>query len=274
MNSHVGYLRKLKTEVGQPIQYFLPFEKKAFSLNECVGHPIQLVFTGNIYCIQCGRKTRKSFQQGFCFPCLTRLQECNLCVIYPERCRVEQGCPKDDWAHAQCHQSHIVYLANSSGLKVGITRESSPHTRWIDQGAITGLPLFKVMNRYQAGVLEMALKTYVNDRTAWRKMLMNDVEDIDLHIEGDRLLKKAEREILQVMNRFPEGNVSLVHKKSDTVRLHYPVQHYPLKITPLSLDKTPHIQGVLLGIKGQYLLLDNGVFNVRKFGGYEVEWIC
>jgi hypothetical protein len=45
---------------------------------------------------------------------------------------------------------------------------------------------------------------------------------------------------------------------------------YPTKVVSLNFDKTPVISGVLEGIKGQYLLLDVGVLNIRKFSSYNL----
>src|SRR3990167_7480403 len=164
MKKVIGHLRKLKSELKTPIHYSIRFDHEEILLNAYLGKTITLVYAGHIYCIQCGRKTNKSFQQGYCFPCLRRLQECHLCIIYPEKCIVESGrCPENDWAHAQCNQPHTIYLANASGLKVGITRDTQVPTRWIDQGAIQALPIFKTKNRYQAGQVEVTLKQFVSD---------------------------------------------------------------------------------------------------------------
>ena len=242
-------------------------------LNEWLGKTISLNYTGLIHCIQCTRKTNTSFQQGFCFPCLRRLQECNLCIIHPERCQVEKGnCPIDDWAHAQCHRSHIIYLAVSSGLKVGITRETQVPTRWIDQGAIRAIPIFYTKNRYQAGRIEVALKVFVSDRTDWRRMLRNETDKIDLLEARDKLLKKAGSSLSSIVDQF-QGKDICKMKTNVVTQLNYPVLEYPSKIKTLLFEKTDSITGRLLGIKGQYLILDNGVINIRKYAGYHVECI-
>ena len=54
--------------------------------------------------------------------------------------------------------------------------------------------------------------------------------------------------------------------------IHFPVDSYPVKIKSFNFDKNPEVSGVLHGIKGQYLLLDIGVINIRKFTGYEVAF--
>jgi len=271
MENLTGTLRKMKGVLGSPVQYALRLGEAEVPLNAVLGKTLSLNHTGLIYCTQCGRKTNKSFQQGYCFPCFRRLSECNLCTIHPERCRVEHGtCPKDDWVHSHCYQDHIVYLANSSGLKVGITRHTQVPTRWIDQGAKQAIPIFKVSNRYRSGVVEVALKAFVSDRTNWRTMLKQEVASLDLPALRDDLLEQAKKQVSDVANQF-DGDGIVALDDATVVELRYPVLQYPEKIVSLSLDKTPLVEGCLLGIKGQYLIFDVGVMNIRKFGGYEVQ---
>ena len=271
MKTLTGNLRKMKSKLTSPVEYQLIVGDQAVSLNELLGKTIGFSYTGVINCIQCGRKTNKSFQQGFCFPCMQRLNECGNCAIFPERCQVETGtCPEDDWAHSHCHAKQIVYLANSSGLKVGITRETHVPTRWIDQGAIQAIPVFEASNRYRCGMMEVALKQYVSDRTNWRAMLKNTVEKLDLIKERDQLFQEAKKSVEKVIKESNGGIVSI--ENVAPIEIEYHVLEYPEKIVSLSLDKTPEISGVLKGIKGQYLIFDIGVLNVRKFGGYEINF--
>jgi hypothetical protein len=264
-----GILKKMSVVNAQPIQYQLKLENDVVTLNDFLGKKIKLRFSGDIFCIQCGRKTKTSFQQGFCFPCMQKINECNNCMIHPERCLVETGrCPRDDWAHQHCHQPQIVYLANASGVKVGITRTTNIPSRWIDQGAIQALPIFQVSNRLQAGLVEVALKQFVADKTNWRTMLKNNAPRIDLLAEKKALLSQAKESLAPILKKYADQIILLSEK---TVQeFEYPATEYPQKVSALSFDKTPSIEGVLLGIKGQYLILDTGVFNVRKFGGYSV----
>lgn len=265
-----GNLRKMSAIPGHLVQYHWVLGEHVIPLNDCLGKTLQLRFTGQIHCIQCGRRTRKSYQQGYCFPCLQRLAECHFCVVRPEKCKVRDGdCRHDDWAHSQCAQPHTVYLANSSGIKVGITRCSQIPTRWIDQGAVQGLPIFQVANRYQSGVIEMCLKHFVNDRTDWRRLLRQSATPLDLIQEYKTLLKSAEAVLRETISSFTEDVIWL--DNAAVTELTYPISQYPQKISSLSLDKDALVTGVLQGIKGQYLLFDSGVINVRKFSGYEVE---
>lgn len=264
-------LKKLKSELNTPIDYYLNLGEKSIHLNAYLGKSISFIHTGNIFCIQCERKTAKSFQQGYCFSCLRRLQECNLCVIHPERCLVEKKpCPENDWAHTQCNKGHVIYLANASGLKVGITRDTQIPTRWIDQGAVQAIPIFTTKNRYQAGVVEVALKEWVADRTNWRAMLKNQVVLLDLVIERNKLLQQADIKISQLIAQSASNSIEKI-LEDKSIELNYPVLEYPSQVKSLSLDETKEITGQLLGIKGQYLIFDRGVLNIRKFGGYEVD---
>ncbi|EKD77854.1 MAG: hypothetical protein ACD_42C00151G0003 [uncultured bacterium] len=246
-----------------PVHYYLNDQL----LNPLIGKMITLEFTGVMECLQCHRKITKTFQQGYCYPCFQRILECNNCMIHPERCLVEQGkCVATDWAHEQCHQKHIVYLANTSALKVGITRESNIPARWIDQGAVQALPIFQTQNRYQAGLIEVALKNFVADKTNWRLMLKNSVEKIDLIFAKKIVLQQARKNIDEILKKYSDEIIL-----SDNQRMYsleYPVLQYLEKVNALSFDKMPVISGKLLGIKGQYLILEQGVLNVRKHGGY------
>lgn len=258
-------LNKMITHYAKPVDYQL----QGLNFKEYMGQRITIRYLNKINCIQCGRVTQQSFQQGYCYSCMLRLQECNMCLLHPERCLVEKGtCPENDWAHAQCHSPQIVYLANSSGLKVGITRDKNIPMRWIDQGAIQALPIMSASNRYQCGLIEVALKQFVADKTNWRAMLKNEVCLLDLRHERDILLEQAAAQIAEIMQRYPQ-QIKILDEKP--VEIFYPVATYPQKITSLSLDKTPEVSGILQGLKGQYLILDSGVINIRKFGGYNVE---
>lgn len=265
-----GNLRKMPTKLDKKVSYSLLINDEKIALNPLIGKKIKLIFEGVINCIHCGRKTKKSFQQGYCYPCYQRLTECNLCMIHPERCLHGAGkCKEDDWVHANCMQPHIVYLANSSGLKVGVTRQTQVPTRWIDQGAIQALPIIKTSNRYQAGRVEVAIKQFINDKTNWRAMLKGENEPLDLMAERKQVQAFAGKAVEEVCQLFSPSDIQDA-KGEDVVHIRYPVKEYPQKIVSLSFDKEPVIEGTLIGIKGQYLILDKGVLNIRKFGGYEV----
>jgi hypothetical protein len=168
-------------------------------------------------------------------------------------------------------QPHIVYLANSSGIKVGITRQSQIPTRWIDQGAVQGLPIFRVPSRHVSGLIEVILARHISDKTSWQQMLKNQVSPIDLPAERDRLWALCRTELDEITARFGERSIEFLRDRQ-SVDIRYPVDCYPLKVASFNLDKNPEVSGILHGIKGQYLMLDTGVINIRKFTGYEVEF--
>lgn len=266
-----GNLLKMESELTGPIEYQLPVGEQRLSLNPLIGKSLHLRFEGRINCIACGRETKKSYSQGHCYPCSQRLASTDLCIVRPEKCHYAEGtCREPAWGEANCMQPHYVYLSNTSGLKVGITRASQIPTRWIDQGAGQALPIFRVDSRLHAGLIEVAMKKHVADRTDWRRMLKADAEPMDLMAERDRLLAECAPQLEKLAAEWEEGAMTRLDE-AELVELRYPVEHYPEKVRALNFDKTPDISGTLEGIKGQYLLLDSGVLNIRKFSGYYVD---
>ena len=266
-----GVIRKMVVEATEPVSYWLPMGEERLDVQPLLGSQISLEFTGRIYCIECGRKTTKSFNQGYCFPCLRSLAACDMCIVKPELCHYDQGtCREPAWGESHCMRPHVVYLANSSGLKVGITRASQVPTRWIDQGAVQALPLYEVDSRLQSGWLEVALKRYISDRTDWRAMLKGDPSQLDLLVERDRLLGEASVDLAQCQLKIGSASMRLVEGAQEA-RFKYPVLVYPEKIKAHNFDKKARVEGCLQGVKGQYMILDTGVLNIRKFAGYEVD---
>ena len=190
----------------------------------------------------------------------------------PEKCHYHEGTCRDTvWADQYCMQDHYVYLANSTGVKVGITRGTQIPTRWMDQGAIQALPIFKVSNRLQSGMVEVMFKNHVADKTNWRKMLKGEVESIDLAAKRDELLAECSDEITALQQQHGLQAIQVIND-ADVIDIDYPVQQYPEKITSLNFDKTAVVEGVLQGVKGQYLILDTGVINIRKFTSYQIQF--
>jgi hypothetical protein len=190
----------------------------------------------------------------------------------PETCHYEAGtCREPLWGEEFCFQSHIVYLANSSGIKVGITRQTQIPTRWIDQGAVLALPIFKVQSRHISGLVEIAIAKHVSDKTSWQQMLKSKAEPIDLVAKRDELIAVCKAELDEITRRFGPKAIELLGDEP-VVDIHFPVDSYPVKVKSFNLDKDAQVSGMLQGIKGQYLLLDTGVINIRKFAGYEVEF--
>jgi hypothetical protein len=252
-------------KVNYSLRLFSP-EKEVLhevAMNPLIGKQISLKFSGKINCISCGAVTKKSFGQGFCYKCFVSAPEASECVLKPELCRAHLNEGRDvEWEQANHNQPHFVYLAVSDVVKVGITRSTQIPTRWIDQGAVYAIRLAEVPNRYTAGVIEVALKEQFTDRTNWRKMLKNEIdEDIDL------VETKWELEEL-----LPNDLSDFMTEDDEVIHLDYPVLSYPKKVKSLSFDKESIISGKLLGIKGQYLLLDDDrVLNLRKHNGYEIS---
>lgn len=266
----LGTLRKMRAEQNEPVSYFLPLGDISVPLSPFLGNPLHLRYQGNIFCTACGRKTAKSYNQGFCFPCFKKLAACDLCILKPETCHYHLGtCREPEWADRHCNVAHIVYLANSSGLKVGITRETQLPTRWLDQGATQALPIFRVASRYQSGLVEVTLAQHIADKTNWQALLKGESAPVDLKAARNALLATCASEIAALEARFP-GQIERLAEAEET-RFRYPVLEYPRKIRSFNLDQSPDVAGTLLGIKGQYLLFDTGVINIRKFTAYQVE---
>lgn len=267
-----GQLTKMAVSLDDnQAQYAMRLGEQQVAMNALLGESLTLRFLGEINCLHCNRKTNKSYSGGYCFPCAQRLARCDICFVKPELCHFEQGtCREPDWGESVCMQDHIVYLANSSGLKVGITRINQIPTRWIDQGATQALPIFRVQSRYQSGLVEVLFKDHVSDRTDWRKMLKAEAEPMDLGAERDRLQAECEPQVAELKQQFGDDAIRLLPAENMQT-IDYPVEQYPAKISSLNFDKTPEISGELQGIKGQYLIFDKGVINIRKFSGYQVE---
>ncbi|MCP4980053.1 MAG: DUF2797 domain-containing protein [Gammaproteobacteria bacterium] len=261
----------MHTEASCPVCYRLELGGQQLSVNEWLGKSIRIEYLQQIECIHCGRITRKSFSQGFCYPCFSSLAQCDLCIVSPEKCHFHLGtCREPDWGQAHCMRPHIIYLSNTSGVKIGITRETQIPTRWIDQGAIQAIPILRVSRRYHAGLIEHAFKQHVNDRTNWRNMLKNEVEEVDLYQVFESLWPLVKAELDADLIEDAEEIAST----DGMLQLDYPALHYPSKISSFNLDKNPVVEGKLDAIKGQYLILDNGVINIRKYGGYLVSMEC
>lgn len=255
-----GVLTKMKTELADTVQYYLVFEQDFLNVNQVLNKALSINFL-HYYCLNC-QKEKKIFTNGVCYRCFSILPEMGEWVMRPELSTAHLGQQDRDLDYEQKVQlqPHIVYLANSSNVKVGVTRKSQIPTRWIDQGAHEAIEIVEVPNRYLAGITEVALKRHVSDKTNWRKMLTNDLKDLDL------------QEIREDLKQYlPEEVKDYYLPTSQELEIRFPVVSYPTKCKSLSLQKTPFYEGVLKGIKGQYLIFEDGtVFNVRKHEGYGI----
>ncbi|MFK7907923.1 MAG: DUF2797 domain-containing protein [Chitinophagales bacterium] len=261
--NYAGNLRKMKVAWGETVAYQMVIGEDLVDMNALIGKEIKLTYAGGINCKVCGRKTKKSFAQGFCFPCFKNSPQNSPCIIRPELCEGHIGGGRDaEWEKEHHVKRHVVYLALSSGVKVGVTRGDQVPTRWIDQGATKAIHLAETPHRQLAGAIEVALKEHMSDKTNWQRMLKNQVaEGVDL-LEEKQKAKALLSEDLQ----------QYISAKDDIFTFNYPVTDYPLKVKSVGFDKLPEIEGKLKGIKGQYLIFsDNRVLNIRKHTSYWVE---
>jgi hypothetical protein len=257
-----GTLSKMQTELGNPIQYYLVFEHSFLNVNQMLNKNIEINFLG-YQCLNCS-KNKKIYRQGFCYDCFYSSAAVGDWIMRPELSTAHLGIADRDLDYETRVQlkPHVVYLALSSDVKVGVTRRTQIPTRWIDQGASQAVSILELPNRYLAGITEVALKKHFVDKTNWRKMLQNEVLDLDLLTEKARVFDFLPEEVK------PYYNADL----DDHIIFHYPVLQRPKKVTGLNLDKTPNYRGRLMGIQGQYFIFEDGtVFNVRSYEGYIVN---
>ncbi|WP_159019310.1 DUF2797 domain-containing protein [Algibacter sp. L3A6] len=259
--TYQGVLTKMETEFSNPIQYYLVFDSDFINMNQLIGKEISIEFV-KYQCLNCGLD-KPIFRQGYDKQCFYNTAQTGDWIMRPELSTAHLGQEDRDLEYEKRVQlqPHIVYLANSSNVKVGVTRKTQVPTRWIDQGAHEALEIVEVPNRYLAGVTEVALKSYVADKTNWRKMLKNDNEDENLVEWRDRLKQYIPDEAAQY---FIENNTE--------THLDFPVDKYPFKPKSLNIKKELKYTGKLVGIKGQYLIFDDEtVFNIRSNEGIVVK---
>lgn len=252
------------------VQYSFRLGDTLVPVNPLIGKPLRLHYLGAIHCSHCGKRTKSSYSQGYCYPCMTKLAQCDMCIMAPERCHYDAGtCRDPSWGEQFCMTDHVVYLANSSGIKVGITRATQLPTRWLDQGASQALPILRVATRQQSGLVEDLLRSQVPDRTNWRALLKGDAEQLDLPALRDQVLEACAEGLGQLQARFGLQAIQPL-TDAEVVHMTYPVQAYPTKVVSFNLDKNSIVEGTLLGIKGQYLIFDTGVINIRKYTAYQL----
>ncbi|WP_396157864.1 DUF2797 domain-containing protein [Flavobacterium sp.] len=264
--TYEGVLTKMQTEFSNPIQYYLVFENSFLSLNQLLGKPMEISFVG-YQCLHCGKK-KKIFRQGFCYDCFMSSAAAGDWIMKPELSTAHLEIEDRDLEYEKRVQlqPHIVYLALSSDVKVGVTRGTQVPTRWIDQGAIQAIPIVEVPNRYLAGITEVALKNHYADKTNWQKMLKMNPETSGPMVD----LIKEKASLKYLIPKEVQDYYDL--NANDLYEMHFPILSYPSKVNSLNLDKSPNFSGKLSGIKGQYLLFEDGtVFNVRTFEGYVVR---
>ncbi|RAP38221.1 DUF2797 domain-containing protein [Candidatus Marinamargulisbacteria bacterium SCGC AAA071-K20] len=258
-------LSKMKATLNSPIEYFLETNEGGISINEMLDKKVSITFQHKIECIICGKPTKKSFYQGHCYPCFLKSPHTAECVIKPELCKAHLGIGKDlEWEKEMHDTDHFVYLALTSGIKVGVTRAPQIPTRWIDQGAVKAIRFAQTPNRYLAGLIEIDIAQYVTDKTAWQRMLKSEYPDLNL--------LKQKNKFVSLLNPDYKNYVS---EDNRIETLNFPQRSIPSKVKSVNFDKTDTVEGILTGIKGQYLFFDNElVLNIRRHGGYVVELSC
>ncbi|WP_350344337.1 DUF2797 domain-containing protein [Proteinivorax tanatarense] len=255
-----GYLKGVDIKYkDNEINYGLNIDDDFFSINNSIGDEMNLVYCGDKKCIYCGREIKgKTFNNGYCYPCFRDLPQNDICMVRPERCHYSKGsCRDEKFAENYCLEKHFIYLAYTSEIKVGITHHGNIPSRWLNQGATKGCVIAEVPQRKVAGDVENFLMDYFADKTNWRGMLKNnEVKSLDQAIE------KAQR---LITDKFHDVNLV-----KDDKSIRYPWV-YPPKVKSINLDKINCFTSRLLGAKGQYLIFEDGVLNLKKYRGYNIE---
>ena len=258
----IGQLSKMTHKADTPVQYFLSLGDESYPLTPKVGQLVTVRYTGKITCIECGRKIKKTYSDGYCFPCARDLPENDICAVRPEKCQHDKGNKADrEFYEKYCNIDHFVYLSQTSGVKVGITRHYNVPSRWVDQGAVKALIIAKVPRRILSGQIEVVLAKKISDRTNWRKMLLGQIDDVDFPAMREKMIQCIPEDLRQYALREEEVQSFI-----------YPVQSVPAKISSHNLDKEDKFTERLTGIKGQYLIFENRVINLRKYAGYCMEF--
>lgn len=268
--NYSGFISKSRIETEKGVHYFLRLDNHSYAMNSFLGKQLEFSFLGEIQCVNCQRPIKKTYHQGYCYPCFVSLASCDLCIMKPELCHYHKGtCREPEWGLAHCMQPHVVYLANTSQVKVGITRLTQVPTRWLDQGAVQAIPVFQVSQRYHAGLIEIELAKHFSDKTNWRNLLKAAPEKLDLKAIANSLQAEYLEGKLVFSPCIPKNTIQVLDDM--VANFEYPIIKYPEKIKSFNLDKTPSFKAQLIGMKGQYLLFDSGVINLRKYTGYKVQ---
>jgi len=260
-DQYQGTIKKLQSQLNDEVHYSLPIDSTLVELNPLINKKVKFTFLGDIHCIKCNQKIKKTFAQGYCFPCFRDAPETSECILRPELCRAHEGESRDmEWSNKHCLTNQHVYMSFTGNLKIGVTRSTQIPTRWIDQGAIKAIILCTTPNRYLAGLIEVHLKQFYSDRTHWIKMLSGKFEEPDF----EQCYLEAKKYLNDGFSKYVTEN--------KWVDINYPIQSIPNKIKSFSFDKESSYEDILVGIKGQYLLFKNNrVINIRKHTGYSLQ---
>lgn len=260
---HSESIKKMGTSLKDTVHYYFSINNNDYFMNDLIGSRLNIKWSGKVFC-QCGREMKKFYRSGFCYTCFWESPQASQSIFKPELCTAHLDIEERDleWEKKFQLAPHYVYLANSSGIKVGITRKTQGITRWMDQGASQAIILAEVPNRRFSGDIEVSIKKHVSDKTNWRKMLSAEPETVDM-------LKIKN----QLSNYVPNELKKFISNDDTITQIKYPVYKYPQKIKSLKLEKVQEINAVLKGIKGQYLIFENNeVFNVRSHEGFMIDF--
>lgn len=256
-------LAKMPAFSNQEVHYLLQADDDFIKMSYLLGRQISIEFLDQKICAACGNQFKELYRMGFCRDCFFNSPMAGESIVRPELSRAHEGIEDRDLAFEKSYQlqPHVVYLANSGGLKVGVTRQAQKINRWIDQGASAAIVLAETTNRFEAGMIEVRLKQHLSDKTVWQKMLKNEDPNMDLLAEKEQAIRHLDDEWKKFVTADDQ-----VHT------LKFPVLHYPVKVKGINLDKDPAITAKLQGIRGQYLIFEGGAaLNVRSHTGYRVK---
>ncbi len=258
-----GNILKMQTTNGETVQYHLPLGKNLVAMNPLLGKELTIKYEGRINCVSTGELIKKSYGQGYGYKAYMSLPECDMCIVKPQQCHYAKGTCRDmKWGEEHCMVPYVLYLARTNHIKVGVTGQDRCETRWMDQGAVEALPILRFPSRYQAGLMEFEVSKVLPDKTSWQQMLLGEISD-------DRDLIEVREELyLEFANLVDDLEGEEVESVSQY--FHYPQLSKLSKVTSFDLDKKNKISGTLIGIKGQYLILDKGVINMRKHQGHYI----
>lgn len=255
-----GQILKMISQIGNPIQYYLNLGNDLINMNQLFDKIINIKHI-SYECVNCG-SDEKIYRMGFCKKCFFESPYASETIIRPELSTAHLGIGERNLEIEKEIQlvPHIVYLAFTGDVKVGVTRESQIPTRWIDQGATLALPIARTENRYEAGMIEVELKKYLPDKTNVKKMLSDNENNLDL-----KVFRK------KIAEYFPNDYKKFALADGEIMELHFPYKS-PENINVFTFDKKPEFEGILKGIKGQYLYFEGGKFiNIRSHEGYVIE---
>ncbi len=258
-----GALKKMATMHKSPVRYAMSLGEDLLTVNQLINKEISIQFKHKHICA-CGKEVDQVYRANFCRDCFFNNPAAGDAIFRPELSKAHLGIADRDLEFEKAYQlqPHVVYLAISSGVKVGVTRQGQKLHRWMDQGASSAIVLAETSNRFEAGQIEVALKDHISDKTNWRRMLKNEIADKDLLKEKTAMSAK-----------LPEDLKPFLSADDEIFTFTYPVENYPAKVASINLSKTDFFTGNLAGIKGQYLIFDQGqVFNVRSHEGFVVDF--